>query len=154
MSVDSGPDPIDELFAQLAGSRRQLRAVMDKVPAMIGYWNRDLLNALANEAYVEWFGMSPDEILGIHIRERLGEELSEVKLPYMQAALGGVAQHFDRTTVHPNPLDQQPPAMDRQASVSVRHEDLRSVEVVRHLHYAGGPPLTSTTVTNRMAEYI
>src|SRR5450756_1505932 len=34
----------------------------------------------------------------------------------------------DRATVHPNPLDQQPPAMDRQASVSVRHEDLRSVE--------------------------
>src|SRR5450830_645447 len=34
----------------------------------------------------------------------------------------------DRATVHPNPLDQQPPAMERQASVSVRHEDLRSVE--------------------------
>ncbi|PVU81473.1 hypothetical protein DDP54_16490 (plasmid) [Cellulomonas sp. WB94] len=99
MPVPSGPDPIDELVAQLAESRRLLRSVIDQVPAMIGYWNRDLLNVLANEAYVEWFGKSPDEILGIHIREVLGEELFELNLPYMQAALRGGAQHFDRTIV-------------------------------------------------------
>ncbi|HEX7804567.1 MAG TPA: diguanylate cyclase [Cellulomonas sp.] len=99
MPAQSGPDPIDELGAQLAESRRLLRSVIDQVPAMIGYWNRDLHNVLANEAYVDWFGMSPDEILGIHIREVLGEELFELNLPYMQAALGGVAQHFDRTIV-------------------------------------------------------
>jgi PAS domain S-box-containing protein len=85
MAVPRGPDPIDELLDQLAESRRLLRSVIDKVPAMIGYWNCDLLNVLANEAYVEWFGNSPDEILGIHIREMLGDELYELNLPYMRA---------------------------------------------------------------------
>jgi diguanylate cyclase (GGDEF)-like protein/PAS domain S-box-containing protein len=87
------------LLAELVESRRQLRAVIDSMPAMIGYWDRGLLNRLANEAYVEWFGWTPEQMLGHHISEVLGDELFAKNKPYMDAALRGEEQHFDRTIV-------------------------------------------------------
>ena len=86
-----GPAPCPE--------ERLLRAAVDGVPAMIGYWDRDLRNVLANQAYLEWFGLAPAQISGMHIRELLGAELFELNEPYMRAALAGEAQHFDRTIV-------------------------------------------------------
>lgn len=76
-----------------------LQAVFDRMPAMIGYWDRDLRNRLANNAYVEWFGREPGEVRGIHIRELLGPDLFAKNLPYMEAALQGEIQTFDRTLV-------------------------------------------------------
>lgn len=78
---------------------RELRAVLDHVPAMIGYWDRDLRNVVANRAYVEWFGSTPDHIADRHIRDLLGDDLFAQNEPYMRAALAGQQQHFDRTIV-------------------------------------------------------
>ena len=86
-----GPAPCPE--------ERLLRAAVDGVPAMIGYWDRDLRNVLANQAYLEWFGLAPAQISRMHIRELLGAELFALNEPYMRAALAGEAQHFDRTIV-------------------------------------------------------
>lgn len=77
-------------------SDTDIQKVLDALPAMVGYWDRDLRNRLANHAYVDFFGRSPDEIQGIHISEMLGEELYEKNLPYMQGALSGEPQLFDR----------------------------------------------------------
>jgi diguanylate cyclase (GGDEF)-like protein/PAS domain S-box-containing protein len=76
-----------------------LRSVIDSLPAMIGYWDRDLRNVLGNKAYVEWFGKTPEQMHRLHIREVIGEDLFQLNLPYMQEALAGNAQHFDRTIV-------------------------------------------------------
>jgi len=76
-----------------------LRAVIDHMPAMIGYWDSDCRNILANQAYVEWFGMSPEEIHGRHIREVLGESIYSLNLPYIEGVLSGQRQHFQRTIV-------------------------------------------------------
>jgi PAS domain S-box-containing protein len=73
-----------------------IRAVLNALPAMVGYWDRDLRNVVANHAYVEFFGMSPEEMRGIHISELLGPELFEKNRPYMEAALAGEPQLFDR----------------------------------------------------------
>ena len=35
------------------------RAVLDSLPAVIGYYGADLRNRLANRAYVEFFGVTP-----------------------------------------------------------------------------------------------
>ena len=49
------------------GGRQQaehdLRTILNNLPSMIGYWDRDLHNR-ANHAYVEWFGKAPDEMRG------------------------------------------------------------------------------------------
>jgi len=73
--------------------------LFDGLPAMIGYWDSDLCNVIANEAYVEWFGVSPSRLKGMHISEIIGETIYQQNLPYMRAALGGEPQEFQRTLV-------------------------------------------------------
>ena len=73
-----------------------LQAVLDALPAMVGYWDRELHNQMANDAYVEFFGVTPEEMRGIHISELLGPELYEQNLPYIERVLEGEPQHFDR----------------------------------------------------------
>jgi PAS domain S-box-containing protein len=78
---------------------RLLHALFDRLPAMIAYWDRDCRNVIANNAYIEWFGFSPEQMRGIHIREVLGEAVYAQNLPHIEAALAGEEQLFDRTLV-------------------------------------------------------
>jgi PAS domain S-box-containing protein len=70
--------------------------MLDALPAMVGYWDKDLRNRMANAAYIEFFGKSPEELLGTHIRDLLGEKLYAENLPYVEGALAGRKQLFDR----------------------------------------------------------
>ena len=79
-----------------------IQALLDALPAMVGYWDRDLINQLANDAYIEFFGKSPEEMRGTHIRDLLGPELFEKNLPYMEGALRGERQLFDRAIPTPS----------------------------------------------------
>jgi diguanylate cyclase (GGDEF)-like protein/PAS domain S-box-containing protein len=79
-----------------------LRAILNAVPAMIGYWDRDLRNRMANDAYVDFFGRTPEELHGTHIRDLLGSALFAENEPYMRRALAGEEQLFDRTIVDPS----------------------------------------------------
>ena len=78
---------------------RVLHALFDQLPAMVAYWDRDKRNVVANRAYIEWFGIGPDEMRGVHIREVLGEEVYAKNLPYIEGVLNGEEQLFDRTLV-------------------------------------------------------
>jgi PAS domain S-box-containing protein len=86
---------------RLLEAQRQVTAVLAHLPAMIGYWDRDLRNRLANAAYLDYFGKDPAHMHGVHIREVLGEDLFARNYPFMQAALAGEPQLFDRTIVTP-----------------------------------------------------
>lgn len=57
---------------------------------------KDLINIHANQAYSEYFGKTPEEIRGKHIKDLLGPALFEKNLPYMQNALKGEVQIFER----------------------------------------------------------
>lgn len=74
-----------------------LQAILDGLPAMIGYWDRELRNRMANSAHAGWFGLTPEEMRGEHIRDLLGPRMYEENLPHMQAALAGERRHFERT---------------------------------------------------------
>lgn len=87
---------VSERTAQLEHARRDLRMILDSLPSMIGYWDRNLINRFANRAYHDWFGVQANELPGKHIRELLGERLFELNLPYMEAALRGEPQTFER----------------------------------------------------------
>lgn len=86
----------------MADTALDIQKMLDALPAMVGYWDRDLRNQLANHAYVDFFGKSPQEMQDIHIREVLGEELYEKNLPYMEGALAGEPQLFDREIKTPS----------------------------------------------------
>jgi diguanylate cyclase (GGDEF)-like protein/PAS domain S-box-containing protein len=78
---------------------RRLRVVLDRLPALIGYWDCELRNVIANQAYVEYFGITPEEALGRHIRDILGETVYDLNLPYIRGALAGEEQLFERTLI-------------------------------------------------------
>lgn len=72
-----------------------LRSVLNNMPAMIGYWDRNLRNRFGNTAYIEWFGDAAASMTGKHLREVIGEERYQLNLPYIEAALRGEAQEFE-----------------------------------------------------------
>jgi diguanylate cyclase (GGDEF)-like protein/PAS domain S-box-containing protein len=76
-----------------------LRRLLDELPAMVAYWDSGARNVVSNAAYFEWFGLTPDEVRGRHISEVLGEATYRLNLPYIEGALRGDAQSFDRTLV-------------------------------------------------------
>jgi PAS domain S-box-containing protein len=83
-------------------SKNDLRSILDNMPAMIGYWDRSLRNRFANQAYAEWFGVDPTKMAGMHIRDAIGEERYRLNLPYMEAALRGERQQFEREIPTPD----------------------------------------------------
>jgi PAS domain S-box-containing protein len=76
--------------------------MLNALPAMVGYWDGELKNRMANDAYIEFFGQSPEEMRGIHIRDLLGPELYEKNRVYIEGALAGEKQLFDREIVTPS----------------------------------------------------
>lgn len=78
---------------------RLLRTLLDELPALIAYWDADSRNVVANHAYLDYFGLDPGAVHGMHIREVLGADLYAKNLPFIEAALAGVEQLFDRTIV-------------------------------------------------------
>ena len=71
-----------------------IAAILDALPAMVGYWDADLHNRIANRAYVEFFGLTPEQIRGRHASEVLGPELYALNRPYIERALVGEPQLF------------------------------------------------------------
>lgn len=82
--------------------RSDLQALMNNIPSLIGYWDKDLRNRFANRAYEEWFGLDPDFIRGKHIREVIGEARYKSNLPFIKGALAGEKQVFERAIVRPD----------------------------------------------------
>jgi len=77
-----------------------LRRVVDAVPSMLAYWDSSLRCRFANRAYLKWFGVSPEALLGRHISELLGP-IYPLNLPYIEGALRGEAQEFEREIPDP-----------------------------------------------------
>lgn len=93
-TVDAG-----QLRGELADSYALLRAIADSLPALVGHWDRELINNFANDAYTDPFGLTPEEISGKHIRDVIGPKLYQQNKGFMQAALRGERQDFDRTFI-------------------------------------------------------
>lgn len=82
-----------------AEKARLLREIFDRLPPLMGYWDRDLRNVLANRAYLDWFGIEPETMAGMHIRDVIGADAFELNEQYMRDALDGLPQRFERTLI-------------------------------------------------------
>lgn len=97
------PQPLlTESGTPFQSAERDLRSILDNIPSMIGYWDRDQRNRFGNHAYFDWFGVDPATMPGKHIREVIGEERYRLNLPYIEAALRGEAQQFERAIPSPD----------------------------------------------------
>ncbi len=81
---------------------RRLQRIANHIPALIGYWNTELRCEFANEAYRAYSGLGPEQMIGLHFRELLGEEIYLRNSPYAYAALAGEPQRFQRSAVDPD----------------------------------------------------
>jgi PAS domain S-box-containing protein len=74
--------------------------VVNHMHAMIAHWNNEERCTFSNVASQRWFGKTPDEMRGISLHELLGPALYEVKRPFIQGALRGEEQIFERNLPH------------------------------------------------------
>jgi PAS domain S-box-containing protein len=81
--------------AQLA-TWGELQRAVDALPALIGYWDSEQRNRVANEPYGAWFGVESSAVRGMTMRELLGRKLYDQNLPFIHAALRGERQLFNR----------------------------------------------------------
>jgi len=87
---------VAERTTQLQATERHLQTILDTLPSMVGYWDKDLLNRFANRAYHEWFGVDALSLPGRHLSELLGPQLFEQNRPFLEAVLRGESQTFER----------------------------------------------------------
>ncbi len=88
--------------AELEAARHSLRTVLDAIPSMIGYWDKDLINREANQAYHRYFGIDAGTIPGTAMVSLLGPKLFESNRLHVEAALRGEPQRFERTLLLPD----------------------------------------------------
>lgn len=92
--MDAGE--VDALQAEYALIRR----VVDHIPSMLAFWDTSQRCRFANRAYERWFGVTPESLIGKHISELLGP-LYALNQPYIEAALRGEVQEFEREIPDP-----------------------------------------------------
>jgi len=74
-----------------------LHEIADAMPGLVAYWDKNLICRFANKQYFEWFGRTPEQVLGSSIQSLLGDQLFKLNETYIRGALAGQPQHFERT---------------------------------------------------------
>lgn len=82
--------------ALLSQAERELRTIVDSLPVMVAYWDHGLMNRMANIAHKYWIGLSPEQLLGRHVSEVVDDDDYHFLMPYLETALAGKAQLFER----------------------------------------------------------
>lgn len=90
-----------EMTTALSKSEKFLRIVSDSTPNLIAYWSADLRCQFANKPYLEWFGLTAQQLVGMPMSSALGQRLFEQNLPYIEGVMAGVAQEFEQTIQKP-----------------------------------------------------
>jgi len=93
------PLSVEQLVAQQQALVAELELrnfILNQAPALIGYWDNQLINQFSNDAYSRWFGLHPEEIKGKHLNQLLGDETYNDLLTKIEGVLNGKAQRFER----------------------------------------------------------
>ncbi|AYV47632.1 hybrid sensor histidine kinase/response regulator [Caulobacter flavus] len=85
---------LDHSRAALAASEAEVRLIADSLPVLIGFIDKSLVYRFANKAYADWFYRDPADVVGLHVREVVGDEGMEARMPAMRRALAGEPAHL------------------------------------------------------------
>ncbi|WP_233354141.1 PAS domain-containing protein [Algimonas arctica] len=86
---------LSQSHGQLAVQETRLKRITNMAPVMIAALSTDLFYTFANKSYAALFDETPETILGLHLREVLGEEAILLADPYLQKALAGQSTEYD-----------------------------------------------------------
>ncbi len=81
---------------RLAASRRQMQAVTDNVPALIGYIDGDGRYLFVNRVYQDWFGLNASAMVGKTPEEVFGADTAHEFAPFLAQAMRGETVRFER----------------------------------------------------------
>lgn len=84
----------------LRQSQTELQLIINAMPILISYVDREERFRLNNAAYLDWYGFTPQELYGRTIREVIGEEAYFLRAPYIAEALAGRSCSFSLYTTH------------------------------------------------------
>ena len=97
---------------------RDLKSILNNMPALIGYWGRDLRCKFCNDKMHVQYGFEPGAMQGEEIRKVLGEELYASNRLYVEAVLRGEPQFFTENI----------PASDHGATVYFQSQYVPDIE--------------------------
>jgi PAS domain S-box-containing protein len=89
----------------LRQSQTELQLIINAMPILISYVDREERFRLNNSAYLDWYGLTPQELYGKSIREVLGEEAYAARAQQIADALAGKPCSF---AVQSNHRDGRP----------------------------------------------
>ncbi|MNK79503.1 Blue-light-activated protein [compost metagenome] len=84
----------------LRQSQTELQLIINAMPVLISYVDREERFRLNNAAYLDWYGLTPQELYGRTILEVLGEEAYALRAPHITEALSGRPCCFSISTPH------------------------------------------------------
>ncbi|EPL15628.1 PAS domain-containing protein [Pseudomonas sp. CF161] len=84
----------------LRQSQTELQLIINAMPVLIGYVDRDERFRLNNSAYLDWYGLTPQELYGKSIREVIGDEIYATRVEQISAALAGTPCSFEADSPH------------------------------------------------------
>jgi PAS domain S-box-containing protein len=73
----------------LRQSKQHLELLSNTVPALIFYMGPDRCYRSCNDTFTTWFGLRREEVIGLHVRELVGEETWELIRPRLDRAFAG-----------------------------------------------------------------
>ena len=128
----------------MRGREAELRLIMDAVPALIVYLTPDGRYRRVNKAFGQWFGLVPDEVVGLQVKDIVGETLWQEIKPFIDRAMKGELVVFEREVFYEKKWVRWveeifTPDLDRQGLVKgvVVHvmdinEKKKSEQILRH----------------------
>lgn len=87
---------------QLRQVEHDLATILHNLPSMVAYWDSELRNRYANQAYLSWSGLSAEQLRARRMDEVAGPRFYSQVEPYVQQALLGYRQVFERTLRMPS----------------------------------------------------
>ena len=86
----------------IANSDRFIRTIIDSMPGLLAYFDRDERCRFANQSYLTWYQRSMQDVLGTKLKDLMGASLYAVNESFVRGALAGEKQQFERFLTRPD----------------------------------------------------
>lgn len=125
-------------FPEPSHPTQTLEQIVDSLPGQIAYWDRTLTCHYANRAYLDWFSLSAETVIGIRMPDLLGAALFEKNEAVIAGVLRGEPQSFVRPI---NKVDGSPakvhvkyvPDRDAEGHVVGFYVSIHDVTAFKHI---------------------
>ncbi len=93
---------IDQIADALRRSEGRLRLIIDSIPALIAYVDRNEVYQFANKGYADWFGIDKEDIVGRHLADVFDDALYAQISPHLEVAKTGERVSYEYTRTLPD----------------------------------------------------